>query len=87
MNTPERKAPTPSSPLLSVAAGKKWVSALGLVMVVLGFLCGTHREQLNTLLSIPFTNRLCDAVTLIGGLLGSLGKGLADRRATRTDLG
>jgi hypothetical protein len=63
-----------------VASGKKWVSIAGLVITALGFLCIEHRATLNDLLSVEWSGRLCGIVTLLGSVLASFGKGLADQR-------
>lgn len=66
--------------VLAVASGKKWVSLLGLLLTALGFLCLEHRADLDAILSPTWATRICSGVTLLGGIVASLGKGLADQR-------
>lgn len=69
--------------VLAVASGKKWVSLVGLVITALGFICLDHRTELDNLISSEWAERLCGAITIIGSLMASFGRGLADRRNVR----
>jgi hypothetical protein len=68
-----------------VAAGKKWVTIAGLVITGLGLLCLDHRTELNEVMTKVWADRLCGAVALVGTVVASFGKGLADRRTTRPE--
>lgn len=70
---------------LSVAAGKKWVSIVGLVVAALGFLCLNYRNELDAIMSPALATRVCSAVAFVGSVLASLGKGLADSRGPRAN--
>lgn len=68
---------------LSVAAGKKWVSIVGLVVAAAGFLCLNYRTELDAIMSPALATRVCSAVAFIGSIVASLGKGIADARNTK----
>lgn len=69
--------------VLAVASGKKWVSFVGLVVATLGFVCLDHRTELNEIISSEWAGRLCGVITILGSLMASFGRGLADRRTHR----
>ena len=68
------------SRIFSVASGKRWVSLLGLFLAAAGFLCLERHEELEAIFSVEWTARVCSAVTLLGGIVASLGKGIGDQR-------
>lgn len=58
-----------------VASGRKWVSVAGLVLVIAGAVCAEldgHLSQRGI--------RWCNVVAVAGGIVASLGRGVADRR-------
>lgn len=62
---------------LHVSAGRKWVSAIGLVVASAGAICSQHGEAIA---SLPYGKSVCLGAAIGGSLMASLGKGLADRR-------
>jgi hypothetical protein len=68
------------SRIFSIASGKRWVSLLGLLLTAVGFLCLERHAELEAVFSVEWTTRICSGVTLLGGLLASLGKGIGDQR-------
>lgn len=68
----------------AIASGKKWVSWAGLAVAGLGLLCTVeHRAILDATVSSVWAARICGAVALLGSIVASLGKGLADQRQPR----
>lgn len=64
---------------LHVAAGKKWVTWLGVGLASVGAICAQSGQDIAQVLP-EHGQKACLAVTLAGTLLASLGKGAADRR-------
>lgn len=83
VRTPVRE--TVMKRIFSIAAGKKWVSMIGLAVTALGMLCLNQREELEAIISDVWAGKLCASVTVIGGIMASLGQGLADKRQPRAN--
>lgn len=66
-----------------IAAGKKWVTIVGLAVTALGLLCLDHRVELDSIMPKEWADRFCGVVAFFGTMFASFGKGLADRRTTR----
>jgi hypothetical protein len=67
-------------------AGSKLLSYSGLLLLVLGVVCGTNRQEIVEL--VPrWGPKICSLAVLLGGLISAFGQGIASRRSGARDSG